>query len=270
MGSVQPMGSTVPDWVAFGASVRGVLHLRRNQPNQDAIAWSRGVAPGDPIVVAVADGHGSLSHPRSGDGARMAVEVAIPLLEDWLHSAPPEDDGSGLPDAILAAWQSAVEAHLAAEPVVPGRQPESFDAYLLYGTTLLAAGICGERKLCLQIGDGDILVLRPDGTVLKPLPESPDCFDNFTDSLCQDDAVERFRVARLDDEVALLLLASDGYGNSYVDDDEFEAIGPDYLALLNRVGAERVAAGLPGWLADITRGGSGDDITLGLLWTPPG
>lgn len=269
MGSVQPIGSTLPGSIAFGASVRGVLHLRRNKPNQDAIGWSREAAPGDPIVVAVADGHGSLSHPRSGDGARLAVETAIPLLEDWLRSAPDEDDGAGLPDAILAAWQHAVDAHLAEEPVVPGPQPEGFDAYLLYGTTLLAAGICGGRKLCLQIGDGDILVLRPDGTVHKPLPESPDCFDNFTDSLCQEDAFDRFRIARLEDDVALLLLASDGYGNSYLDDAEFAAIGPDYLALLNRVGVDRVAAGLPGWLADITRNGSGDDITLGLLWTPP-
>jgi hypothetical protein len=69
--------------------------------------------------------------------------------------------------------------------------------------------------------------------------------------------------------VALVLLTTDGYGNSYEDDAAFEEIGPDYLALLNRVGAERVTAGLPGWLAEITRTGSGDDITLGLLWTPP-
>ena len=76
-------------------------------------------------------------------------------------------------------------------------------------------------------------------------------------------------MALIEDEAALLLLATDGYGNSYEDDAAFEEIGPDYLALLRRVGPERVAAGLPGWLAEITRTGSGDDITLGLLWAAP-
>jgi len=171
--------------------------------------------------------------------------------------------------AIQAAWLHSVASHLAEHPVGEGAPPMDFEAYQLYGTTLLAAGICRGRLLCLQIGDGDILALRPDGSLFRPLPDSPDCVDNLTDSLCQDDAVDRFRVALVEGEVALVLLTTDGYGNSYEDDAAFEEIGPDYLALLNRVGPDRVTAGLPGWLAEITRTGSGDDITLGLLWTPP-
>ncbi|MEI9985143.1 MAG: PP2C family serine/threonine-protein phosphatase [Aliidongia sp.] len=269
MGSSLARRQEESDWVALGASVRGIAHLLRNQPNQDAVAWSECAKPGGPVVVAVADGHGSLRHPRSGEGARFAVEIAIDLIGQWLREAPLGADPAALPYAIQSAWQQAVEDHLAIEPVEGGELRDGA-AYFLYGTTLLVAGSYFGRTLCLQIGDGDILALRPDGSVLWPLPDSPDCFDNFTDSLCQDDAGDRFRVALIDDEVALLLLASDGYGNSYEDDETFEAIGPDYLALLNRVGPERVAAGLPGWLAEITRSGSGDDITLGLLWTPPG
>jgi Protein phosphatase 2C len=267
VGSIQARAEVETGWVALGASVRGIVHLRRDQPNQDALAWSQ---PGGPTVIAVADGHGSARHPRSGEGARFAVEIAVALIEDWLRSAPPEDDGEALPAALQAAWQRAVEHHLAENPVEDERPPEDFEGYELYGTTLLAAGSWRGRLLCLQIGDGDILALRRNGTLLRPLPESPDCFDNFTDSLCQEDAAERFRLALIDDDVALLLLASDGYGNSYEDDAAFEEIGPDYLALLQRVGPERVAAGLPGWLAEITRTGSGDDITLGLLWALPG
>jgi hypothetical protein len=256
-------------WVALGASVRGTQHLEREQPNQDAVAWSSLEESGGPIVVAVADGHGSARHPRSGEGARLAVGIAVAAVETWLRTAPEADSGETLPEAIRDAWQASVESHLAQHPVENGPPPTRFDAYLLYGTTLLVAGIGRGRLLCLQVGDGDILALRPDGTLIRPLPASPDCFDNYTDSLCQEDAAERFRVALVEGDVALLLLASDGYGNSYEDDAAFEEIGPDYLALLNRVGPERVAAGLPGWLAEITRTGSGDDITLGLLWVPP-
>ena len=252
-------------WVALGASVRGIAHLLRDQPNQDAVAWTRPAAAGAPVAVAVADGHGSPRHPRSGEGARLAVDIAIALIEDWLRTAPPDADPAALPCAIQEAWQRAVEEHLAAHPIEGGPSGGNA-AHFLYGTTLLAAGTGGGRTLCLQIGDGDILALQRDGAVLWPLPDSADCFDNFTDSLCQDDAASRFRVALLEEEMALLLLASDGYGNSYEDDAAFEEIGPDYLALLNRVGPDRVAAGLPSWLAEITRTGSGDDITVGLLW----
>ena len=254
------------EWVALGASVRGIAHLLRDQPNQDAIAWVQGDGQGGPAVVAVADGHGSERHPRSGIGSRYAVEIAVAVVEDWLRVAPPGADPAELPYIIHVAWQEVVEDHLEDEPPEEGPRT-GLAAHYLYGTTLLVAGSGFGRTICLQIGDGDILALGPDGSVQWPLPESPDCFDHFTDSLCQDDAADRFRVALIEDEVALLLLASDGYGNSYEDDETFEAIGPDYLALLNRVGPERVAAGLPGWLAEITRTGSGDDITLGLLWT---
>jgi serine/threonine protein phosphatase PrpC len=254
-------------WVAFGASVRGVRHLRRGQPNQDAVTWSRaGDTPDQPVVVAVADGHGSAPHPRSGEGARTAVEIAVALLGDWLRTAPVTDDGAALPQRIVAAWRRSVEQHLTEHPVTGRPVLAEGDIHGLYGTTLLAAGACRGTVFCLQIGDGDILALTADGTLFKPLADSLDCVENLTDSLCQEDAADRFRLARIDGNVELLLLATDGYGNSYENDADFEEIGPDYRALLHRVGVERAAAGLPGWLADVTRTGSGDDITLGLLW----
>jgi serine/threonine protein phosphatase PrpC len=247
--------------------VRGVRHLRSGQPNQDAVGWSRAEdAPEQPVVVAVADGHGSALHPRSGEGARAAVEIAVALLGDWLRTAPFTDTGEALPQRIVAAWRRLIEQHLVEHPLVEQPTLAEAEIHELYGTTLLAVGAYRGKVLCLQIGDGDILALTADGTQFKPLADSLDCIENLTDSLCQEDAVGRFRLAQLDSNVELLLLATDGYGNSYENDADFEEIGPDYLALLRRVGVNRVAAGLPGWLAEVTRTGSGDDITLGLLW----
>jgi hypothetical protein len=247
--------------------VRGVRHLLRGQPNQDAIAWSPAEdVPDQPVVIAVADGHGSALHPRSGEGARAAVAIAVALLGDWLRTAPPADAGEALLQRIVAAWRRSVEQHLTEHPLTGRPTLAEGDIHGLYGTTLLAAGVCRGSVFCLQIGDGDILALTADGTLFKPLADSPDCVENLTDSLCQEDAAGRFRLARIDGTVELLLLATDGYGNSYENDADFEEIGPDYLALLRRVGVDQAATGLPGWLAEITRTGSGDDITLGLLW----
>jgi hypothetical protein len=100
------------EWRAIGASVRGASHVRAGLPNQDAIylsslatsaapdapdaASTPGAAgfPGTPLLLAVADGHGSAKCFRSDTGARLAVETAARVIREALHelSAPAEQD----------------------------------------------------------------------------------------------------------------------------------------------------------------------------------
>ena len=40
-------------WAAGGSSVRGASHVRRNKPNQDAIAWAPAGAGGKPTLDAL-------------------------------------------------------------------------------------------------------------------------------------------------------------------------------------------------------------------------
>ena len=93
------------------------------------------------------------------------------------------------------------------------------DVTIPYGTTLLVAIGAGERLLLAQIGDGDIVCIRPDGTALLAVPGDPLLDGRHTTSLCSVGAADSFRVAAVDlASTAVLgaLLATDGYGNAQV------------------------------------------------------
>jgi hypothetical protein len=62
----------------------------------------------------------------------------------------------------------------------------------------------------------------------------------------------------------IVVVTSDGYANSFVDDDAFLQAGPDIFGHVTQHGLDWVAEQLPGWLESASRLGSGDDITMGV------
>ncbi|MDQ3699739.1 MAG: protein phosphatase 2C domain-containing protein, partial [Chloroflexota bacterium] len=67
----------VARWRVVGTSVRGASHRRHGLPNQDALRWWPESGLGPPLVLAVADGHGSAKCFRSDVGSRLAVAAAV-------------------------------------------------------------------------------------------------------------------------------------------------------------------------------------------------
>ena len=61
--------------------------------------------------------------------------------------------------------------------------------------------------------------------------------------------------------VILVLLATDGYANSFREDRGFLKVGTDLLGMLRSDGLDHVKANLGDWLRETSEGGSGDDIT---------
>jgi methyl-accepting chemotaxis protein len=121
----------------------------------------------------------------------------------------------------------------------------------------------------VRIGDGDILLVRYDGETESVLPKDPELIGTETTSLSQSDALHKFKVKVIDrntkPEVIMVLLSSDGYNNSYESDVEFLSIGKDYLQLVQKFGLENTIDLLPKFLNETSEGGSGDDITLGIM-----
>ena len=65
------------------------------------------------------------------------------------------------------------------------------------------------------------------------------------------------------------MLSTDGVSKSFADEDAFRAVGQHYHSALRDGQFTAVLAQLPGWLADVSRRGSGDDATLCLVqWLP--
>lgn len=281
--------SPVAGWLALGASVQGALHRKKSLPNQDALAWRPDSRRGPPIVLAVADGHGSAKSFRSGTGARLAVEQAAELLMEFLHSWQGSNNLSlvkhtaedQLPKALARCWKQAVQEHLAELPLAPAeldglensegpasRSKVEREPVLAYGTTLLAVAVADTFLLYVQQGDGDILAVTAEGEADRPLPRDERLFANETTSLSSQDAGLDFRVGLQPLPAAapvLILVATDGYANSFRSDACFRQVGSDLLRILRTDGLAEVEGSLAQWLAETTAAGSGDDITLGLL-----
>ena len=267
-------------WGVYGDSVRGSSHVRNGLPNQDAIAKWTGPG-GTTAVLAVSDGHGSATYFRSERGSRIGVEVAV----EALRSAPlpiPDGHGQVLARTIVDRWRAAVMENLGAHPFqedewakIPAKDAAQAKATVLadpavaYGATLLCVLASESEILYLQLGDGDILAVDHNGGTTKPMPTDARLIANQTTSLCQQSAVEDFRMAHVRTSdgpaPALILLSSDGYANSFESEEDFLRVGPDYLELVRTFGPEKVEAQLQKILPEASRKGSGDDITLGFL-----
>jgi serine/threonine protein phosphatase PrpC len=274
-------------WCVIGASVRGASHERSDQVNQDAIRWFPESCDEFPLIIAVSDGHGGARYFRSDRGARFAVEAAIGTLcrfqenpAAFLTSSMMELE-ERLSKSLVNTWRSKVESRLQEEPFTPDelafieeREGEAAKENIVakpvqaYGATILAAMITENCITYLQLGDGDILAVSEQGEVSKVFPTDKRHFANETTSLCGNDPWRdfQFRRERLSPTTALILLSTDGYKNSFSSDEGFYKVGTDILEMLRDGKAEEVKSSLPHWLTEATQVGSGDDITLGVLY----
>ena len=258
-------------WRVAGQTVRGAVHERNGLPNQDAIHWLPSSGHGSSIVLAVADGHGSVRYPRSHLGASLAVQGSVQLVEEFLNS----QNGAGnlslikdateewLPRALVRKWVELVIEHWNSDPL-GGDEPE----IVAYGATLLVAAVTEQFALFLQLGDGEILTVSEGGEVTKPLTKDDRLFGNETTSLCAPEAWRDFRVSFqpfVQSPPALILLSTDGYPNSFLHESGFFKVGSDILDMIRENGLAFISENLEGWLSDSTRAGSGDDVTLGIL-----
>ncbi|WP_028050071.1 PP2C family serine/threonine-protein phosphatase [Cellulomonas sp. URHD0024] len=257
-----------PRWEVVGASVRGAAHERDGRPNQDAFAALP--LPDGGVAVAVADGHGGKRYVRSAAGSRIAVEVASRLAVQVFarrHSHR-ELDLRALAAAIVDEWRTRVLRDLDENPFEPGESIDGVDLsgspLVAYGATCLLAVVCAHGATLLQLGDGDIVVL--DGTAVStPVPGDGRLVGGVTTSLCTGTAAADTRCAVLADrDVSLVLLATDGYSNSFADDDWSDQVLPDIARRIRADGASAVATDLPGWIAESASVG-GDDTTVVVL-----
>lgn len=280
--------ATAAPWAPLGASVRGASHARDGSPNQDALLTA---TQGDAAMALVADGHGGARHFRSAEGARLAVEAGAAILRDFsprlASDTLPEKAqrvAAELPAHIVQEWRASVHDDLARRPLADDeldalRSAEGDEAVaavqadpaMAYGATLLLALAAAGSLVLAQLGDGDIVLVDARGRARRPLPPDERLAGHLTTSICGAGAEQDFRttvIAADPADAALLLLATDGYANSFRSDADFLKVGSDFLALLRRHGAHAVQQQLPDILAHASTHGSGDDITVALLPAP--
>jgi hypothetical protein len=277
-------------WRIVGATVQGATHIHKNLPNQDAIDWEPKEGSSSPLVLAVSDGHGSKRYIRSADGSRLAVEAVLIELRKF-HEAHVAGGNISrikraaeerLPTALKDAWKLAVEKHIEARPFTEDeyasllsegftncREEMREDPYRAYGATLLGALVSRNWLLFVQLGDGDILTVDPDGRATRPLPPPADePIGEETHSLCERNAQRFFQVRVIplqDQDPDMILVSTDGLNKSYSHDAGFLKVGSDLLNMVREEGIQSVHAQLPDLLNEVSLNGSGDDVSLGII-----
>ncbi len=278
-------------WHVFGSSVQGASHVRTNLPNQDAIDWLAWHSRDQQfITLALADGHGNARYFRSATGAQEAVEVAKTLLKALGHTysqsqnltALKEIVEQQLPQLIVRQWNDAIANHLTTAPFTAQeleklspdfRTQLASNPRLAYGTTLIATLLTQTFILYVQLGDGDILTVDEAGNVARaPLAIDPYLTGNTTTSLCMPDAwrfVRTYLQPLSQHEPGMLMLATDGYANSFETQAGFLDAAKDIFTIVHEErdgGVSALRANLPAWLRTTSDGGSGDDISVGIVY----
>lgn len=269
-------------WQVIIGTARGITHVARHLPNQDSAGSGR-VALVQGVVAAVADGHGASRHFRSSTGSMLAVRAALAVVsEQTAGTAQPWNAELAdslcrlLPQAITDRWRDLVARHLGSHPYTA----EEAAALKLardsdripYGSTLLVALIAGDWLVCAQIGDGDMLAVRPDGGAWFPVSGDDRLDGHRTTSLCQAGAVASFRTAAHDlrtEPLLALLLGTDGYGNAQAADPWQPEVAMELAGFAAGHDHDWFRRQVPLWAERCaSASGSGDDTTIALLLAP--
>jgi len=278
-------------WLVTGSSRRGANHLRRELPNQDAIAWE---TRGDNLVLALSDGHGSIKHFRSDIGAKLAVESAIEIVlkeistESLSTSVLKKLESrikNKLPQRITNKWLSKVKNHyqnnlfsldriaqmklekIELKEGIAARKKVEQNYVKAYGSTLVVVVLTEKFSLYLQLGDGDIIVLS-DTAKQRPF-KGKETIGPATDSLCMSQPSNYFKFSLIPCTKGmplLIMLSTDGYINSFRNSSDYLQAIDDFAKLAVESGIEHIANNLNEWLKETSQQGSGDDITLGLIF----
>ena len=266
-------------WEATSASVRGSAHERDGRPNQDSVRVVDvgGSTPG--LVAAVCDGHGGERYVRSDTGSRFGTEVACDIGRRFLAAFGASDDltdvrsqlRSRVAESVVERWRERVIDDVRRRPFTADERTRARtrgdlddDPLISYGCTLVLA-IAGPLWVAfVQIGDGDVTVVRGSDAT-EPMPPDDRLVGGETTSLCLPTAVADARIELVGEPLPdMVILTTDGYANSFASPAWRSDIGLDMRRQLDDHGLAQVEAHLPGWLSDSARAG-GDDVSMALV-----
>lgn len=261
----------------LGESVQGYAHIRSNLECQDNCKHLE--LEDGTVILAAADGHGSKSCPFSKTGSEIAVNLfcdKMAELYSGFQSAPDrlpsylnQEGTLKFAQDVERDWKASVmQAHVSMKREIPLTDDgqENLNAmYRLYGTTLLGLLISPTFVFGFQIGDGDISYV--DGQGFQTVVTGDKLLGVESHSLCSANAwkkaVSSVQLRSWDQNLpCVFMLSTDGFANSFINDEEYEKTCIQYFETLNEHGAEAVGEHLSIWLSETSRLGCGDDTTL--------
>jgi hypothetical protein len=209
-------------WRSVDGYAVGTSHLESNVPCQDRCEV--GVVAGGRVAVAVlADGAGSAAHAERG-----AELVCAALMGAITNDVEGTYDLASISDVTVRSWLADARAHIAADAAQNERDLRD------YAATALACVAGENHTICVQLGDGGIVV-RPAGDAFAVAiwPENGE-YANQTFFVTDDDAFERLTIARFG-RVDDVVVFSDGLSRLALDHASRTAYPPFFEPLTRTV-----------------------------------
>ena len=267
----------------FDRRCQGESHKATDKPCQD-YSFSKRTATY--TIAIISDGHGGARYYRSDVGSRLLTEVTARCLTEFAEGIP-QESFSGKPfstvavgdtmppelqqlfGAIVVGWRNAVMEHAGQHPLTETEQAiavpqDEHEWEKTYGCTLIAALRTPSYWLAFQVGDGKCVALQADGSPYEPIPWDDRCFLNKTTSICDTDALSRFRCCYggVDTAPVAIFLGSDGIDDSFGEEENLYNFYVQLAKGFVRDGYEATVSDLERTLPVLSRRGSQDDMSV--------
>lgn len=273
--------------LAFSATAVGHNHTKVNKVCEDASDW---YTDNKMRICVVADGHGSDNYPRTDRGSKFAVDATKKCIVEFVNAAESVDvlndekNNYGLmlqlAASILKEWHNSVENDCEENPFKEAELEKVSDRYKkkflsmdikerrvekAYGCTLIAYVVTDKYSFGLQIGDGKCVHVDKKGYFSEPIPWDDNCQMNVTTSICDENAIEEFRFTISDQMPLAVFCGTDGIDDSYANSEELYDLYRSILKIFLEHGNEVVKKEIEEYLPVLTKRGSGDDVSIGLI-----
>ncbi len=261
----------------FNISIQGFSHISKGLVCQDSSAFYCD----DTISIAVvADGHGSQKHFRSDVGSKIAVDIAIKSIKDFMT-----DENSftkaiknnsdkvltRVESNIVYNWNNSINEHYNNNPVCENEISEISQHDLqqlsiesIYGSTLIIATMTDNYWFGIQIGDGNCVCLYQNGESKILIPSDDRLVANFTTSLCDNDAIHNFRHYYSNVMPIALLVSTDGLSGSFFDENTFLNFNRRIISQMSNY--DFALESLKQHLHKRSKEGSYDDISIAAVY----
>ncbi len=266
---------------SFNLSAQGASHIKKNKECQDA---SESYYDEKMAIAIVCDGHGGNDYVRSAVGSTLAAAVAKKNIIIFLNAitkeqfwANPEKNIKNLEASIINGWNEAIYLHYNQTPFTENelssiseraRKKYTQDGCIesAYGTTMIAVAMTKEFWFGVHIGDGKCVAVNPEGKFVQPIPWDPKCFLDATTSICDFDALERFRHFYSEKLPAAVFVGSDGIDDCFSNNEQLYNLYKTILYSFGTSEFEIAKNDLKDYLPRLSAKGSGDDVSIAAMF----
>ena len=265
------------DAKSFSISIQGASHIKKNKECQD---YSASYFDDKCSIAIVCDGHGGDDYMRSAYGSKFAAEVSLDNIKAFVSgvdteklSRNPDKTLNILKASIINGWNNAVHNHFESNPFtdveLSGISEKARKRYIqqgkiesAYGTTLIAVARTDNYWFGLHIGDGKCVAINNESSFAQPIPWDEKCFLNATTSICDSDALERFRHYYSNELPAAVFVGSDGIDDCFNNEEQFNNFYKTILYSFGTSEFDSAVQDLRDFLPRLSQKGSGDDVSI--------